>query len=139
MKTITVVAAIAAALSLSACATVTRGTNTAWEVTSVPTGAEVHTSNGFHCEATPCAIKMPRKSEFVATLTMDGYEPATITVTNKVGTGGGTAMAGNVLVGGLIGAVVDGSSGAMLDLTPNPATVTLQAQRHAEADQTGEQ
>ena len=29
-------------------------------------------------------------------------------------------MAGNVIVGGLIGAGVDVASGAMLDLTPNP-------------------
>lgn len=69
---------------------------------------------------------MPRKSEFIATLSMPGYEPATITVTNKVATAGGVAMAGNVLVGGLIGAGVDAGTGAMLDLTPNPAHVDLQ-------------
>ncbi len=70
---------------------------------------------------------MPRRSEFVATLTLPGYAPATVTVTNKVATGGGVAMAGNVLVGGLIGAGVDASSGAMLDLTPNPAHVDFQS------------
>ncbi len=125
MKLHTVVA-LGAALSLGACATVTRGTNTAWEVNSDPQGAEVHTSNGHHCAATPCSIRMPRRSEFTATLTKEGYEPATVTVTNHVGSGGGTAMAGNVLVGGLIGAGVDASSGAMLDLTPNPAFVELE-------------
>jgi hypothetical protein len=34
-------------------------------------------------------------------------------------------MAGNVIFGGVIGAVVDGSSGAMNDLTPNPLVVIL--------------
>lgn len=34
-------------------------------------------------------------------------------------------MAGNVLVGGIIGAGVDAGTGAMLDLTPNPAHVDL--------------
>ena len=118
-------AALCALMTLPACATMTRGTNTAWEVTSTPSGARVETSNGFQCAATPCSIRMPRRSEFVATLTRDGYEPATITVTNKVATAGGVAMAGNVLVGGLIGAGVDAGTGAMLDLTPNPAHVDL--------------
>ena len=44
----------------------------------------------------------------------------------KVAGSGGAAMAGNVLVGGLIGAGVDASSGAMLDLVPNPMKVTLE-------------
>lgn len=118
-------AALCAVLMLPACATITRGTNTAWEVTSEPSGARVETSNGFSCQATPCAIRMPRRSEFVATLTLPGYAPATVTVTNKVATGGGVAMAGNVIVGGIIGAGVDAGTGAMLDLTPNPAHVTL--------------
>ena len=124
-KTILTAAIAAAAVSTSACATVTRGSNTAWEVTSTPSGARVETSNGFSCQATPCSIRMPRRSQFVATLTKEGYEPATVTVTNKVATGGGVAMAGNVLVGGIIGAGVDAGTGAMLDLTPNPAHVDL--------------
>lgn len=117
--------ALCSAMLLSACATVTRGSNTAWEVTSSPPGARVETSNGFQCQATPCSIKMPRRSQFVATLTLEGYAPATVTVTNKVATGGGVAMAGNVILGGIIGAGVDAGTGAMLDLTPNPVNVEL--------------
>ena len=126
-------AALGVVLMLPACATVTRGTNTAWEITSTPSGARVETSNGHQCAATPCSIKMPRRSEFVATLTLPGYAPATVTVTNKVATNGGVAMAGNVLVGGVIGGGVDLASGAMLDLTPNPAHVDLQRSEAAPA------
>jgi hypothetical protein len=86
----------------------------------------VVTSHGYSCEATPCAIKMPRKSQFTATLTKPGYKAATITVSNKVKGGGGAAMAGNLLAGGIIGAGVDASNGSMLDLVPNPAHVALQ-------------
>jgi len=110
----------------TACATVTRGTNTAWEVQTDPSGAKVETNHGHQCPSTPCSIKMPRKSEFTATITKDGYEPATVVVTNKVSGAGGAGMAGNVIVGGLIGAGVDVASGAMLDLTPNPAVVKLE-------------
>ena len=124
MKIMLVVAAIA--LPLGACATVTRGANTAWEVTTDPPGAQVTTSNGHQCPSTPCSIKMPRKSEFTAKITKDGYKPAEVSVTNKVATSGGVAMAGNVLIGGLIGAGVDVSTGAMLDLTPNPVHVNLE-------------
>jgi hypothetical protein len=42
-------------------------------------------------------------------------------------------MAGNVLVGGIIGAVVDGNNGSMLDLVPNPLVVKLEAGEDAPA------
>ena len=125
-KLVGAVALTVVAMSLGACATVTRGTKTAWEVKSEPPGAAVKTSNGFSCDSTPCAIKMKRKSEFTATITKDGYRPLDVKVTNKIGSGGGAGMAGNVLVGGLIGVGVDATSGAMLDLTPNPVVVTLE-------------
>ena len=112
-------------MSLGACATVTRGTSTAWEVATTPPGAAVKTTNGFFCDSTPCSIKIPRKSQFTATISKAGYKPLDVAVTHKVGNGGGAGMAGNVLLGGLIGAGVDASSGAMLDLTPNPLAVTL--------------
>jgi hypothetical protein len=35
-------------------------------------------------------------------------------------------MAGNVLLGGIIGAGVDVTTGAMLDLTPNPLNISLE-------------
>jgi hypothetical protein len=115
-----------AATSLCACATVTRGSNTAWQVNTVPSGAKVKTSNGFYCDSTPCAVRMPRRSTFTATITHDGYKPVEVQVTNRVSGGGGVGMAGNVLVGGLIGAGVDVASGAMLDLTPNPVAITME-------------
>jgi hypothetical protein len=125
-KILGAVALTAAVMSFGACATVTRGTKTAWEVKSEPPGAAVKTTNGFECKSTPCSIKMSRKAEFTATITKDGYKPLQIQVTHKIGSGGGAGMAGNVLVGGLIGVGVDATSGAMFDLTPNPVSVNLE-------------
>lgn len=122
----TAVAALAACTLLSACATLTRGRNTAWEVQTDPAGAQVVTSHGHRCPSTPCSIKMPRRSEFTATISKPGYETITASVTNKIAGGGGAAMAGNVIAGGIIGAGVDAKTGAMLDLTPNPLVVKLQ-------------
>lgn len=118
-------AVAAAAVTLSACTTITRGTNDTWVVETTPAGASVSTSNGYHCESTPCAIKMPRRSEFVATIERDGYEPVEVNVTHQISGAGGAGMAGNVLVGGLIGVAVDAGSGAMNDLVPNPVVITL--------------
>ena len=125
MKFVTIAAALLAAAAMTGCTTITRGTNDVWEVTTEPIGAEVTTSNGYVCDSTPCAIRMPRRSEFVATITLDGYEPATVNVTHQISGAGGAGMAGNVLVGGLIGVAVDASSGAMNDLVPNPVHLVL--------------
>jgi hypothetical protein len=119
------IALAAAALTLPACATVTRGTSQNFTVESTPPGARVSTSTGFECDATPCSFRMPRKPGFTATVSMDGYVTQEITIDSKIGGGGAAGMAGNILIGGVIGGAVDATSGAMNDLTPNPLVVEL--------------
>ena len=114
------------ALMTAGCATVTRGTNDVLLVNSTPSGAQVKMSDGQTCDGTPCSFKVPRKSELNVLLTKDRCRPRQVRVTNRVASGGGAAMAGNVLVGGLIGAAVDANSGAMLELVPNPLEVPLE-------------
>ena len=109
----------------AACATVTRGTKEAWTVTSEPPSASVTTSNGFSCDATPCTFKIEHKAEFDVTVSKAGYKPYHGHVIHQISKAGGLGMAGNVLVGGLIGATVDVASGAMMELKPNPLNVTL--------------
>ena len=123
----------AASMSLCACATVTRGTHTAWEVQTTPPGATVKTTNGMSCDSTPCSLRMERKSDFSATISKPGYKSVNVQVHHKVSGSGGAGMAGNVLVGGLIGAGVDVASGAMLDLTPNPVVLALERDIPVEA------
>lgn len=121
-----VLALVAAGLGATACATVTRGTSQDFTVQSTPPGARVTTSNGFECEATPCTFRMPRKPGFTATISMPGYATQEIQIDSRIGGGGAAGAAGNILIGGGIGLVVDGTSGAMNDLTPNPLVVELQ-------------
>ena len=111
--------------SLGACATVTRGVHQSWSVQTVPDGAAVATSNGFACKQTPCSFRMERKSEFEVTITKPGYKEWHGRVTHAVAGGGAVGVAGNVVVGGVIGIGVDALSGAALDLKPNPLKVTL--------------
>jgi len=112
-------------LSLSACATVVRGSNDDWVATSEPSGARVETTNGHMCASTPCTIKMPRRSTFVATFTQDGYQSVQVHIDNRIAGEGAAGLAGNVLIGGIIGIGVDAVSGAALDLYPNPAHVIM--------------
>lgn len=118
-------AAVLLAVGLSGCATVTRGTSTKFNVQTTPPGAGVKTSTGFTCSPTPCGIKMPRKDAFEVTVSKEGFIPVTQHVRSVVGGGGAAGMAGNVIAGGVIGMVVDGSDGAMNDLVPNPMVVNL--------------
>lgn len=91
-----------------------------------PPGAKVVTSNSMNCDSTPCSLTMARNSEFDATITKSGYKTLKVHITHKISGGGGAGMAGNVLVGGIIGAGVDVATGAMYDLTPNPVDVVLE-------------
>ncbi len=124
---------LVASLSLGGCATITRSEHDTWTVKTTPGSATVKTSNGFACDATPCTFRMERKAEFDVTITKPGYKTWQGHVTHKVSGAGGAGMAGNVLVGGIIGAVVDSNTGAMFDLVPNPLEVTLEPEGSASA------
>ena len=110
---------------MSPCATVTRGTKETFNIQTTPDGADISLSNGETC-VSPCKLKLKCKDEFTVTAKKPGYKPATATVESKIKGGGVAGAAGNVLIGGIIGGIVDGSSGAMRDLTPNPLTLTLE-------------
>ncbi|MDB5450250.1 MAG: translation initiation factor 2, gamma subunit, GTPase [Phenylobacterium sp.] len=117
--------------STAACATVTRGSHDTWSVQTEPSGAAVRTTNQFACDSTPCTFKMERKAEFDVTITKPGYKSWTGHVTHHVAGAGGAGMAGNVLLGGIIGAGVDVATGAMYDLVPNPLSVKLETEGKA--------
>ncbi len=115
------------AVATAACATVTRGTTEAFVVETVPSGATVTTSLGMGCDPTPCAIpKVKREAEFVVTIEKEGYKTSTHNITHQMSGGGGAGMAGNVILGGGIGALVDANNGSTQELVPNPLKVTLE-------------
>ena len=113
-----------ASLACGGCATITRGTTQALVIESDPPGADVELSNGLRGR-TPASFTVKRRENLVVKIRKDGYEPVEATVSSTVGDGGGTAMAGNILFGGLIGAAVDGGNGSNRTLRPNPVSVKL--------------
>jgi len=122
--------ALTASVSLSACATVTKGTNDTVKMTSEPSEARIvfkDTTLKYQPQTcvTPCEIELNRKRTYNATVSKSGYEDFVVVMVPKVSTSGGTAMAGNLLLGGIVGAGVDGLTGAMKDLSPNNLNVIL--------------
>ncbi|MEO8141826.1 MAG: hypothetical protein ABI617_04125 [Sphingomicrobium sp.] len=114
----------AAVVSLSACATVTRGTSQKFEIMTMPTAADVKLSTGQTCTS-PCKLKLKRRPGFTATVSKGGYQTQDVIVESKVKGGGVVAGAGNLILGGVIGGIVDGTNGSLYSLTPDPLNVTL--------------
>ena len=113
-------------IGLSGCATVMHGTNQTFELGSDPQGATVKLSNGATC-VTPCKFELPRRHDLRADFSLTGFRPVYVLVQSKMG----GATFGNLLAGGIIGAVVDSSNGASNKLTPNPLNVRMVANGQA--------
>lgn len=127
MNKFSVVVAATLAWGLGGCATVINGTNTDYVASTNPEGALVTFSNGSTC-TTPCELELRRKDDLRADITMPGYKPTYVLIQSKLG---GSAF-GNILLGGGVGAVVDGSNGASNRLYPRPLIVQLAAEGSAD-------
>lgn len=139
-------AVIAAAATLSGCATIARGTGEQVAFDTVPSGAEVRVvvegpgggapptdgspisepAASMGC-ITPCVLQVKRIDKMAVTVTKPGYEQEAFSLVPQASAEGvGASVAGNLLlVGGVVGLVVDGASGAGLDKCPNPVRITL--------------
>jgi hypothetical protein len=115
---------LASLVFINGCASVTRGTKDTLVVESEPAGAKVRLSTGQEGK-TPTSFQLPRKKAFDVFIEKDGYEPLTVHVSSQISGKGGAGLAGNVLVGGVIGLGVDALTGAAKDLKPNPIKVNL--------------
>jgi len=81
---------------------------------------------------TPATFKIPRRGSFTVRIEKEGYNPVVTHVETQMATAGGAALAGNVCIGGGIGAVVDAGSGATLEHVPSKVSVTLEKEAQPE-------
>lgn len=130
------------------CATVTRGPSEVLEVKSTPKNADVTVyryskatfeklrttgamakedakDKWMETDVTPAAFKIWRNQSYIVLITAKGYKPSVVRVFNKPSGAGALGVAGNVIIGGLVGLGVDAISGSANELKPNPVTVTL--------------
>lgn len=121
MKKIALAAlAAVSAFATSGCATVLNGTNVDYSTETDPDGASARFTSGQECK-TPCTLEMKRKTDQRVDLTYPGYKPTYVLIQSKLG---GSSF-GNILLGGGIGAVVDGTNGSSNRLYPRPLIVRL--------------
>ena len=109
---------------LSGCASISRGTTETFSIQTMPTGVTATLSNGLAC-TTPCTLTIKRKGTFTVTLEKKGYETIMTSVVSSRDGAGTAGMAGNLIVGGIVGIGVDAATGAMNSHQPNPLVVTM--------------
>lgn len=124
-RTLLLGAAALASLLQIGCATITRGTTEQFKVESNPSAASVRLDTG-ETGITPATFTVPRKRDLIVTVSKEGYETVTRTIGTKIAGKGAAGLAGNALIGGVIGIGVDAVSGASLNHEPNPLIVNLQ-------------
>lgn len=109
-----------AIVTLSACCTIMHGSKQQIAVNSTPSGARIFV-DGQPGGQTPAVVEMARKHAHNVRIELDGYQPYEMALTR--GTSGW--VAGNLVFGGLIGLVVDASTGGMYKLNPTEVTAQM--------------
>ena len=119
---------LAAVLALLAvnCGTIVHQTSQKIPVTSDPPGATVTVACGDVDNdpkaSTPTVVRVHRKPDFCqVSLTKEGYERTDV----QLGKTMSGLYLGNILIGGIIGFIVDGVNGAMWNRKPGTVDVTL--------------
>lgn len=115
--------ALASALLLStaACATIVQGSNQDIAVNSTPAGASV-TVDGQPMGTTPATLKLSRGNAHTLRLDLAGYAPYEMQLERKMS----GWVWGNIVFGGIVGVIVDASTGAMYRLSPGTVDAALQ-------------
>ncbi len=126
-KLITAIGISALSFGLGGCATVLNGTNQDVSFQSEPDGAVVALSTGMTCE-TPCEFPLKRGKDLRADFSKAGYKSEYVYIQSRLS---GSTF-GNILAGGVIGGVVDGSNGASNHLYPRPVYIRLAAEGSTE-------
>ncbi len=103
-------------LTISSCATIISGSTQKIKVTSVPDAVTVTAEPGAYRVQTPAELTLPRLNwPYTVKFEKDGYEP----VEFKLERGTNGWVWGNILIGGLIGIIVDYNNGSAHKLSPD--------------------
>jgi hypothetical protein len=124
MKYLKLILIIVQAVSLTNCASIIHGSKQQITFSSQPSGATVYIDD-HKVGVTPRVIELPRKGRikgepstkntYKAKIEMDGFEPYEIIIKRETD----SWIFGNLVFGGLIGFIIDASSGSMYKLTPD--------------------
>ncbi len=133
MKNFFFISALAISFLFVGCATIVHGPNQVVSFASEPKGASL-TIDGKYYGRTPKAVELrrfgrlkgehPEKISYNVKMELDGYYPYELKVRRKVD----GWCAGNILIGGLVGVIVDASTGSMHRLSPEQIIAPLRRQ-----------
>ena len=104
------------------CATIIHGSKQDVSIASNPSKAVV-TIDNVEKGMTPITLRLARKDHHTIQINLDGYMPYETKLTRKVD----GWLAGNIVFGGLIGLIVDASTGGMYKLTPDQIQAELRS------------
>lgn len=122
---------ILAAAMLGGCASIINGSTQEIAFTSQPSQATI-TIDGVERGTTPVSVELARGERHTVVMSLEGYETEEIALEQRVN----GWVWGNILVGGLIGLVVDASTGAMYRIDPETLRTRLEP-AELEADKGG--
>ena len=108
--------ALAAAGTLTGCATIVQGTDQRINVNSSPEGATVSV-RGEQMGVTPTTLNLKRGRDYALLIELDGYDPITVNLDKEFDFA--PAALGNLFSWGILGLVVDISNGAAYELSPD--------------------
>jgi len=112
---------VSVALLFSSCATILKGSTEKIPIRSQPSGANVRVDN-ISIGATPIVAEVSRKTSHRVEISLAGYRTFEVVLEQYEN----NAAAGNFVAGGIIGLVVDSSSGANNSFKPDHVDAVLQ-------------
>jgi len=127
MKRFYPIAVLCTALLTGGCAAILGGgSNQALSIEGTPSAARytIRSSSGIQMSAgnIPTSVILPRKNEYQIDVSLEGYETQTVAVTR--GTNGW--IWGNLVIGWIVGFIVDFATGAAYKLEPAIVNVALE-------------
>jgi hypothetical protein len=102
------------------CATIVQGTSQKVPINTIPQEADVRIDGSIKV-MTPATVELARKSDHTLFITKAGYYDESFTLRSQIS----EYLAGNCLLGGIIGMGVDAASGAAYKLVPEQVIVQL--------------
>lgn len=108
-------------LAGSGCATIATGTTETIKIKSDPSGAHVKVIPSGKTATTPAKLDLSKSNSYVIRITKECFEEERVEIENPMH----PMFFANILLGGVIGMIVDVSSGGGFDLEPEQADVKL--------------
>lgn len=121
---------VCSAFFINGCAAIAGGgTSQPIDIDSAPSGAHfiVKSSSGIQMAegTTPQTVRLPRKNEYQVDFSMDGYKTQSVSLIKS--TNGW--VWGNLVIGGIVGFVIDFATGAAYKLEPAIVKISLETVR----------